>query len=139
MNFFARALLGSGRLPGAVRAEVQGEGVVYLAEGLTGSVRYHGYRAPGVWRFGAVDSTAGALVVTRRRLLVWLTGGEQKGRHLDVPLREGRPFGVTVRVGERRLVLGYEPATFHADRSGRVEVRFRSAEAPRIAALLGVR
>lgn len=57
----------------------------------------------------------------------------------SVPLREGRPFGVTVRAEERRLVLGYEPATFHADRTGHVEVRFKTAEAPRIAALLGAR
>ncbi|MEV6899024.1 hypothetical protein [Amycolatopsis sp. NPDC051372] len=54
-----------------------------------------------------------------------------------LPLREGRPFGVTVRAEERRLVLGYEPATFHADRTGHVEVRFKTAVAPRIAALLG--
>ncbi|MEV0066304.1 hypothetical protein [Amycolatopsis sp. NPDC050768] len=139
MNFFLRAVLGSGRLPEPMRAELRGEGVVYLAEGLTGSVRCRGYRAPGVWRFGAVDATAGALAVTHRRLLVWLTSGDQKGKHIDVPLREGRPFGVTVRAEERRLVLGYEPATFHADRSGHVEVRFKTAEAPRIAALLGAR
>ncbi|MGW4485306.1 hypothetical protein ACWEOE_15890 [Amycolatopsis sp. NPDC004368] len=84
-----------------------------------------------------MDATAGALVVTRQRLLVWLTAGEQKGKHIDVPLRAGRPFGVAVLAQERRLVLGYEPGTFHADRGGHVEVRFKTAEAPRIAALLG--
>ncbi|WP_326565138.1 hypothetical protein VSH64_25180 [Amycolatopsis rhabdoformis] len=137
MNLFSRALLGSGRLPDSVRTTMQAEGIEYLAEGLTGSVRYHAYRAPGVRRFGAVDATAGAVVVTRRRLLVWLTRGEQKGKHLDVPLRDGQPFGVTVRVEGGRLILGYEPAAFHADRSGRVELRLKTPEAARIAVLLG--
>lgn len=137
MSFFGRMLLGSGRLPDPVRADLTGEGIVYLAEGLTGSVRYRGYHAPGVVRLGAIDATAGALVITRRRLLVWLTSGEQKGKHVDVPLHNGRPTGISVRAEPSRLILGYDPSTFHADRRGHVEVQFKTLEAQRIAALLG--
>lgn len=137
VTFFSRLVLGAGRLPDALRADLTGEGIVYLAEGLTGSVRYRGYRAPGSVRYGATDATAGALVVTRRRLVVWLTRGEQKGKHIDVPLRNGKPMGVSVRAEADRLVLGYDPAAFHPDRSGQVEVHFKTPDAPRIAALLG--
>ncbi|MCR6486759.1 hypothetical protein M8542_28420 [Amycolatopsis sp. OK19-0408] len=137
MSFLRRVFLGTGRLPDDARARLTAEGLVHLAEELPGSVRYRGYRAPGTRRSGAVDATTGALVITRQRLVVWLSAGEQKGKHIDVPLRGGRPEGIAVRAEGGRIILGYDPARFHPDRSGHVEVHLRTPDAARIAALLG--
>ena len=119
-----------------MRADLAGEGIVFLAEGMTGSVRYRGDRAPGVIRYGATEATAGALVVTRKRLLVWLTRGDQRGKHVDVPLRGGRPLGTSVHAEPGRLILGYDPAEFHPDRSGHVEAHLKTPQASHLATLL---
>ena len=43
MNPFRRILLGTGRLPDALRGEVMAEGVLLLEESLRGSVTYRHY------------------------------------------------------------------------------------------------
>ena len=47
MGFLARLLLGNGSLRPALRAELEQEGLVLVAEGLSGSLRYAHFKAPG--------------------------------------------------------------------------------------------
>jgi hypothetical protein len=132
VNPFRRLLLGAGRLPAALRSELAAEGIVFLAEDLGGSIRYRDYRAPGLRLKGDIIGTAGVIVLTSRRLVVWLSRGPQKGKHIDVPLVHGHPERVTVTGDAERVVFGYDPAVFHPDRSGQVEVRLKTPSAAQL-------
>lgn len=129
MNVLLRLLIGTGQLPEDVRSELEAEGVVVLAECLSGSLTLRSYRAPGRragWKRSAVS---GAVVVTQRRLVVWVGGS----RNIDVPLDDPRRAAVSVEAeGPDRVRFAYDAGAFHDDRSGQVEVRLRTPEAARI-------
>lgn len=46
MNPF-KFLLGSATMPARLRSSLKAEGITFLAEGLTGSIPYRNYKAPG--------------------------------------------------------------------------------------------
>lgn len=126
MNFLRRILLGPGRLSDPLRRELEAEGLRFLDEGLVGSITYRNYRAPGSYANWRREATSGAVALTGRRLVVW-TG---RGKHIDVPLAPPLRDNVAVAVDETgRLTFGYDAGAFRPDRSGRVEVRLRTARA----------
>lgn len=137
MNPVKRLLLGSGRLSEALRQELAAEGVVFAEEGLAGSVRYRDYRDHRMNLGNEIEGTAGAIVLTAGRLVVWISRGPHRGKHIDVPLSDGRPAGIDVRAELGRIVFGYDPGRFHPDRSGRVEVHLKTPSAPELAQRLG--
>jgi hypothetical protein len=127
VGIFSRFFL-SGKFPDPLRAEIDAEGVVLLEEGLRGTLTYRNYRAPGR-RYGLRKARiVGAVAVTRRRVVVW-----GAGRQVDVPL--GYPGVEVARDGEEKVMFAFEASAFHADRSGRVEVRLRTPSAARIVEL----
>lgn len=133
VNPFLRMLLGSGRLPERLRAELAGTDLVLLEEGLVGSVTYRHYRAPGRRSNWRKDAATGAVAVTANRLVVW--AGHFK--HIDVPL--DHPVRATIEVRAEqpdRVCFAYDAGTTSPDRSGQVEVRLRTRQAERIAGLL---
>ena len=98
MGIFGR-LFYSGKLPQPLRAELDAEGVVLLEEDLRGTVTYRNYRAPGK-RYGIRKTRiAGAIAVTRQRVVAWGMGGRQ----IDVPL--GYPGVEIARDGEEKVVF----------------------------------
>jgi hypothetical protein len=128
VGIFGR-LFFSGKLPEPLRAELEAEGVVLLEEDLRGTITYRNYRAPGR-RYGLRKARiAGAIAVTRQRIVAWGMGGRQ----VDVPL--GHPGIEVARDGEEKVVFAYDASAFHANRSGRVEVRLRTPSAARIVEL----
>jgi hypothetical protein len=118
-----------------VRALLATEGVVLLDEGLSGSITYRDYHAPGTsssWRKVAVT---GAIVVTGERLVVWAA----KNKAIDVPLRDPLRAAITVTTtGEPPVgvTFSYDAAAFSPDRSGNVEVHFRTEAAAAVIQLL---
>jgi hypothetical protein len=129
VNVLLRLLIGTGRLPDDVREVLAAEGVAVLEEGLSGSLTLRDYRAPGrraSWKKSAVS---GAIAVTGRRLLVWVGGAA----NIDVPLdHPGRSaVGVEAETPDR-VCFTYDAAAFHDDRSGQVEVRFRTPGAAHV-------
>ncbi|MBB5790579.1 hypothetical protein [Jiangella mangrovi] len=137
MNPVKRLLLGSGRISDALRAELAAEGILFAEEGLTGSVRCWDYRDERRRRSTEIEGTAGAIVLTRGRLVVWTSRGPGRGKHIDVSLRAGKPTGIDVRAEPRRIVFGYHPGDFHPGRSGRFEVHLKTPSALELAARLG--
>jgi hypothetical protein len=133
VNPFLRLLLGSGRLPEQLRAELAAGDIVLLEEGLTGSVTYRGYRAPGERSSWRKEAAAGAIALTGDRLVVWAG----RFRHIDVPL--AHPVRATIEVrADRpdRVCFAYDAGATNPDRSGRVEVRLRTPRAEHIVRLL---
>jgi hypothetical protein len=85
MAVFLRKLLGIGKLPDDVRAQVDEEGVIFLAEFASVTLRFSG-TVPGRKSLGRAVSYAGALALTDRRVLGTLATLPRKiGRAIDQP------------------------------------------------------
>lgn len=134
MNPFKRLFFGSGRLPKMVRDQIEGEDVLLLAEGLTGTITFRRYKAPGKRSRLKKVGVAGAVCVTDKRLLVW----GARGKLVDVP-RDDERFGAIEVSAEQpdRVLFAWEASLFHDDRSGRVEVRLHPVAADQVMALVG--
>lgn len=133
MGFIRRLLFGDGRFPGDVRAGLEAEGVLFLREGLGGSITYRHYRAPGSRSALRKIGIAGAVAVTRQRLVVW----GARHRQIDIPLSDPRLAACEVSA-ERpdRVMFGLDAEAFSTERSGRIEVRLRGIDAERLVALV---
>src|SRR4029079_19372267 len=66
MAVFLRKLLRIGKLPDEVRAEVEGEGIIHLAEYVAVTRRFTG-RVPGMRSAGSISSYVGSLVLPNQR------------------------------------------------------------------------
>ncbi|MEV0779469.1 hypothetical protein ACIBLA_20670 [Streptomyces sp. NPDC050433] len=133
MNPLLRVLLGSGKLPDELRAALVAEQPVLLEEGLTGSVTYRRYRAPGEWASYEKKSVVGAVVVTPRRVVVWAG----RFKHVDVPLNHQLLASIEVKAETPdRVSFAYDAGRTNPAKSGQVEVRLRTPQARRIAELL---
>jgi hypothetical protein len=135
-------LAGAKGLPEPLRQELVAEQPRVLAEGLTGSVTVRGYRGPDLQRKGAGRSVssfakwavAGSVAVTPRRFVLW--AGHHK--HIDLPL--DHPLMGRIEVGldrPDRIRFGYDAGMVDQSRTGRVEVRLGTEQAPAILAALG--
>jgi hypothetical protein len=129
MNVLRRLLLGSGRFPDGLATSLRGEGVEVLDEGLSGSVTFRDYRAPGRRYSLRKMAVNGAIALTTRRVVVWY------GRHkeVDIPVDHALLGALSAALDEPdRLRLSYSAQAFHRDRSGTVELRFTTPEAARL-------
>jgi hypothetical protein len=133
VNPLNRLLLGRGQIDERLRAELTAADLILLEEGLTGSITYRNYRVPGQYSSWRKAAVSGAVAVTPQRLVVWAG----KGKHIDIPLagpwRDA--LEVTAEQGDR-ICFAYDAARFSPSRSGTVQVRLRTPNAARIAALL---
>jgi hypothetical protein len=83
MAVFLRKMLGIGKLPDDMRAEVEAEGVLHLAEFVPVTFRFSG-RLPGKVAKGNFSSYVGALALTSERVLATLSSVPKKaGRAVD--------------------------------------------------------
>ncbi len=85
MAVILRRLLGIGRLPGDMRAQVEADGVIHLAEFVPVTMRFTG-RVPGRVSVGKKRGYVGALALTTQRVLGTLSTLPGKaGRAIDQP------------------------------------------------------
>ena len=124
-----RLLLGRGTLPADLRAQLTAEGLDQEEEGIRGTVTYRHHRAPrrrSNWRRQWIRA---ALAITDRRLLVAIRGRP----FVDVPWDDPRLEQMEMSVGDDdRLLIAFDASLFDERRSGRVELRLRTAH-PRMA------
>ena len=135
MNPLRRLFAGNGQLPAGLRAELIGEGVLFLEEGLPGSITYRNYRRPRYRAGLGKRAIAGAIAVTPRRFVVWTVPGEM------IDIADGHPLraAISVRVEKPgQLCFSYRAEMLRPDRSGTVEVRLRTGQASQVDALLTI-
>jgi len=99
MGFFAKLLLGNGTLKPKLREELESEGLVLIEEGLSGTVRYDHFKAPGKRFHGKVTGERIGLGISEHRLVVFCRSGraklinspfsEPRFKSLDVSLEDG--------------------------------------------------
>jgi hypothetical protein len=118
-----------------LHAALVAEGLLMLEERLRGSITYRRYREAGSSERIRFQKNAikGAIGVSSRRLVVWVSGT----KHIDVPLTHPLRPAVEVRAdGEDRVCFAYTAETFRTDRTGEVEVVLRTPRAARVVELL---
>ena len=94
MAVFLRKMLGIGQLPDDMRAQVEPEGVILLAEFVPVTYRFSG-NVPGKVAKGNLSSYVGALALTRQRLLATLSSVPKKADR-SVDHRWDAPEGTMV-------------------------------------------
>ena len=83
MAVFLRKLLRIGKLPDELRAEVEAEGIIHLAEYVAVTRRFSG-RVPGKRSAGEIASYVGSLALTNQRVLGILSSVPKlAGRTID--------------------------------------------------------
>jgi hypothetical protein len=105
MAVFLRKWLGIGRLPDDMRAAVEAEGVLHLAEFVSVTFRFSG-KVPGKTAKGNVSSYVGALALTNQRLLATLSSVPKKAaRAVDHQWRDAEGSMVNATLDESGLTL----------------------------------
>ena len=123
---FLYRLFGIGKVPGKYREIIESEGVVLSEEGLSGSVTFRNFRAPGKrysWRRNWV---VGSLVLTKQHLLAFSFFNQMIG----VPLKDKHLKELTCTLLKPGVLsISYDASAFHEGWSGSVECRFGTEKA----------
>ncbi len=105
MAVFLRKMLGIGALPDDMRARVEAEGVIHLAEFVPVTFRFSG-SVPGKVAKRNLSSYVGALALTRQRVLGTLSSVPKKaGRAVDHPWNAAGGSMVQATIDESGLLL----------------------------------
>ncbi len=105
MAVFLRKMLGIGALPADMRAQVEAEGVLHVAEFVPVTFRFSG-RVPGKVAKGNLSSYVGALALTSQRVLGTLSSVPKKaGRSVDHPWNTPGGSMVRATLDESGLLL----------------------------------
>jgi len=132
MRLLARLLLGSGTLKPELRAALEAEGLVRLEEGLTGSVRYTRFRAPGRYHHGKISGVRVGLGISRERLVVYSHSGRAK--LLDTRFADPRASMLDVALDrDDRLAIGVDYDRGDVPKvSGQITIMVRTPDAAAI-------
>jgi hypothetical protein len=132
MAVFLRKLLRIGGLPDELRAQVEAEGVVHLAEYLPVTRRFSG-SVPGMRASGNISSYVGSLVFTPQRMLGTLSSVPKLASrtidqpwdaphgHLSLHYKDSIPGDVLMRLPRRSLAFDVPPVC--TSRGGRARAR----------------
>lgn len=126
MKTILHRLFGAGRIPAAVRAQLEQEGGLVLDEGIRCSLRCANFRAPGKIRKGYWRGFTGAVALTKVRFMAF----EYSRKIIDVPLADERIHKMRFAAeGASTLVVEFESSLFHKDWSGAMLFRFHTPHA----------
>ena len=139
MGLFTNLLLGNGTLKPSVRAALESEGVVLVEEGLTGSIRYANFKAPGRRYKGKITGACFGLGISKQRLAVYCRSGRAK--LIDQPFTEPRLSAIDVSLdGEDKvaLLIDFDRAAVPKV-SGQMTIHARTPNAARVVEELSAR
>jgi len=127
MPVFVRKLFGIGKLPDELRADVEAEGVVYLAEYVAVTRRFHG-AIPGLRSAHSVASYAGSLVLTRQRALATVsTLPKLAGRAVDVRWDAAQAGPAMTEISATGLHIDLDLDAVSPAFTGHVSLHFKAA------------
>jgi hypothetical protein len=119
-------LFGIGKIPAQQNTAIQAEGIVLFDEGISGSVTFIDFRAPGKRASWRRQWFTGSIALTQTRLIAF----HYSGKAIDVPLTDERLRQMKFALeGESTLMIAFDPALFHKDWSGTIEYRYKTQEA----------
>ena len=125
MTVILRKLLRIGGLPDELRAEVEAEGVVFLAEYVAVTCRFSG-KIPGRRSAGKVSSYVGSLALTNQRVLATLsTVPKLAGRTIDQRWDATQSGTVTAELSDSGLHLDVDIDAVDPKFSGELSLRYK--------------
>ncbi len=122
-----------GSIPAGLRTKLEQERLLLCDEGIGGTITYQNFRAPGRAYAWKQSWFSGAVATTNVRFVAFAYGRQIINVPWDDPRR--KQLGVSCETSER-LLIAFDPAIFHDDWSGIVEVRLATAYAPQLHARL---
>lgn len=126
MAVFVRKLLRIGKLPGELRAEVEAEGILYLAEYVPVTRRFNG-AVPGRRAAGSIASLVGALVLTQQRVLGTLSSVPKlAGRVVDLRWDAPQAGAVRGELSTTGLTLSADLAAIDQRFSGDLSLHYKA-------------
>ncbi|BBZ37045.1 hypothetical protein [Mycobacterium conspicuum] len=127
MAVFVRKLFGIGKLPADLRAQVEAEGLIHLAEYVAVTRRFSG-AIPGLRSAGTVGSYAGSLVFTSQRVLGTLSVVPKlAGRAIDVRWDQAEAGAATAEISSTGLQLELDVAKVDPKFSGQLSLHYKDA------------
>ena len=139
MTYLAKLFLGDGGLRPKMRAALDSEGLVFLEEGLAGSVRYTNFKAPGRRSHGKVTPQRIGLGISEERFVVYCRSGRVK--LIDTPFSDPRLSALDVVLGDGDTVsirIDYDRIEVPGV-SGQIEIRATTSNAATIVEQLRAR
>jgi hypothetical protein len=125
MAVFLRKLLGIGKLPAELRAELQAEGIIHVAEYVSVIRRFSG-RVPGKRSAGSIASYVGSLVLTDQRVVATLSSVPKlAGRTIDQRWDAPQTGAVQAELSETGLVLDVNVAEVDSRCSGQLSLHYK--------------
>lgn len=128
MAVFLRKLLGIGKLPDDMRATVESDGLIFLAESVPVTLKFSG-TVPGKSAKGSLRSYVGALALTNTRVLGTLSSVPKKaGRALDYAWHGPHGSMVTATLDGSGLLLDLaDISVVDPQFSGTLSLRYKVA------------
>jgi len=125
MAVFLRKLLGIGKLPGEMRAEVEAEGIIHLTEYVSVTRRFSG-RVPGNRSAGSIASYVGSVVLTNQRVLATLSSVPKlAGRTIDQRWDAQQRGAVKAELSATGLVLDVNVAEVDERCTGHLSLHYK--------------
>jgi hypothetical protein len=118
-------LFGVGRIPKLLGDRLRMEGIVAVDEGISGSVTYRDFHAPGRYSSWRKQAFIGSLVVTNIRLVALMASRFA----VDAPFNDERIRQLKISRERDRLVIVFDASLFHDDWSGTIEYRYQTSQA----------
>jgi hypothetical protein len=127
MVVFVRKLFGIGKLPADLRAQVEAEGLIYLAEYVAVTRRFSG-AIPGLRASHSVGSYVGSLVFTSQRVLGTLSVVPKlAGRVVDVRWDEAQAGAAKAEISSTGLQLDLDVADVDPKFNGQLSLHYKEA------------
>jgi hypothetical protein len=127
MAVILRKLLRIGGLPSELRAEVEAEGIIFLAEYVAVTRRFSG-KIPGKRAKGEISSYVGSLVLTNQRVLGTLsTVPKLAGRTVDQRWDATQSGNVTAELSAIGLQIEVDVAAVDARCEGQLSLHYKAA------------
>ena len=125
MAVFLRKLLRIGKLPDELRAEVEAEGIIHIAEYLPVTRRFTG-TIPGTRSAGSIASYVGSLVLTNQRVLATLSSVPKlAGRTIDQRWDAPQQGAVKAELSETGLLMDLNVAEVDPRCTGHLSLHYK--------------
>ncbi|MDZ4265580.1 MAG: hypothetical protein U1D00_07780 [Mycobacterium sp.] len=125
MAVFLRKLFRIGKLPSELRAEVEAEGLLFMAEYVAVTRRFRG-AVPGLRSSGSIASYVGSLVLTNERVLGTLSSVPKlAGRTIDVRWDAVQSGPVKAEISATGLTLDVDVAAVDPRCSGELSLHYK--------------
>jgi hypothetical protein len=132
MAVFLRKVLRIGGLPEKLRAEVESEGIIYLAEFVAVTRRFSG-KIPGKRAKGQVSSYVGSLALTNQRVLGTLsTVPKLAGRTIDQRWDARQSGAVTAELSETGLHIQVDIRAVDPRFEGELSLQYKTPIPPEV-------